>query len=1181
MPHEPPLSGVSIYNPGLLSHDALVNDFVVRLPILDALLEDLRAGAHKGGASHHLILGMRGMGKTTLLHRLRYALEDDPELSQSWWPLKFPEEQYNVSRLGDLWLNCLDALIESLEERRQPFQDLERQAEALRRLPEEQLGEQALALLLSESSRLHRRFVLLLDNVDLVFSRLESSQWALRRVLSEQDSLRMVGASAAAMESTYSYGAAFYDFFAVHELPGLRKDEVLRLLDSLAKRLNAPRVRQLVAEDPGRIETVRVLSGGNPRTITLLFQVLQRSETDSVRGDIEQLLDSCTPLYKHRFEQLSSQAQQVVHGLAVRWHPCGSADLASDLRLPSNTVTAQLDRLVKDGVVQKVPLANKLGLMSKTGYQISERFFNIWYLMRENRRVRQRLLWLVEFLRMLNTPEQHRSSAKSLLERKSGSLREVEWSFAVAQLVPEPALKGALEHHAVSSLAMVDHSRNVLREIVTQEQEDVELCSRIERVQRIKRLRARVQDPVVWDRLFGVVSWTLEEREGWVEGYLSGEDREGSLRILEEEHKRAGRTFGTTGQQLLTRLLREGFAESVRDARALLAAQEAQELWRDSRIVSLIEGVLAHEDTPRPLEERLAAVRRAVLVSPDASPLVLAVCLTLRSISQLADAIEHLEQAAQAGTEDPAIWRALGEFLCEANRHEDAEQAVRHAVSLDENSALSWVSLGFVLLRSGRWEESENATHKALELDPELAIAWNNLAWARLVRGEEPAAVEGFIRKAIELDADVPLYWFSLGTTLSAQAQWRASGQAFARSLELAPESVESWVALGEAYTNDEWRDQEAIPALRRALELEPQHAQAHLHMGRVLSRRAETAKDAEQHLRAATSLNPQNASAWRFLGNLLAEQPEHVQEAEHAYRRALELAPGDTNASAALLSLLWTQPDRLSDAENVLQNMPKDEPTFHVFWSALACYHLELNNSSAEALRVLRYALDLRPDSDDTWRLLGVLLVTTDSQTNLAEAEAAFRRAISLKPTEPGYWKNLGDFLLDQHRPAEALPILDEALRLAPEDPDLKLLSARAHLALGDLTQAAPLAEDALRLTSNQTERTEALLLNAEIALRQGTWPQNHVLPLMTQDDLEVHWDALLDFYSTAVSAGHAQAAAATLDESGTAERWLPLRTALLAVGNKDFLYSVAPEVREPTERVLARLLKSESSDA
>lgn len=520
-----PLGGVALHNPQLLSPAELEQDFVARRVELDRLLQDLR-GQSGRTPQHHLLLGHRGMGKTTLLHRLAHAVAADEELSRAYLPLVFPEEQYNVARLSDLWLNCLDALSDRLEAlgNRAAADALDAIVDGLHGHDDDaEVERRALDALVGQARSLGRRLVLLLDNLDLVLDRVgDDKQWALRDAL-ERGDLVVIGASAVAMEATYDYGRAFYDFFRVHRLGPLTAAEVRDVLLALALRHGNERVARIAREQPARLEALGVLAGGNPRTIVTLYSVLGAGADGDVRSDLEALLDRHTPLYKARFEALAPQAQQVVDALCLAWDPATARQLADHTRLDVTSVSSQLNRLEKEGLVEKVRAvdAETGKARGRHAFQVVERFFNIWYLMRASRRVRRKLAWFVSFLELLYGSAGVIEHARKLLGEvidAGGAERIADLALALTDRVDDALLRAALVHTALDAA----EARGVL--LVADADDDVRSAER-ERAERkaglarLDEALAKVPEPERGElraRLLGLVCVPLQQKVAFV-----------------------------------------------------------------------------------------------------------------------------------------------------------------------------------------------------------------------------------------------------------------------------------------------------------------------------------------------------------------------------------------------------------------------------------------------------------------------------------------------------------------------------------------------------------------------------------------------------------------------------------------------------------------------------------------
>jgi DNA-binding MarR family transcriptional regulator len=448
-----PLSGVAVYNPSLLGRDELVGSFVARADLLSALLDAIRRETGAAVAQHHLVVGQAGMGKTAFLRRLQVAIDEDTGLHSTWIPLAFSEESSGVARLSDLYESCLTALAEAMERRGEG--DASAQIDDLvARLPHEEDERRVAALdaLLDQAAIRSARFVLLIEGMEGLLETLrEEESWALREALMHHRELLVVGTSARHPDAVLRYARPFYDFFQVHELRPLDDNEVEHVLTALARQHEAPEVLRFVSRKRARIRAFGALSGGNPRAMVLLYDLLVSGAPDSDRAQLELLLDRCTPAYTAAIAALAPQARQILHSLAIHWHPVAAAQLADLTRLDKNAVSSQLNRLVTQQIVEKVPFFPR----SKTGFLVADRLFNLWYLMRTSRRERRRTVWLLRFLEMFYAwadAQEGREEVltvsdsvapSSLLHEAVTLARAGEWEQAV--VLSLPALREAID----------------------------------------------------------------------------------------------------------------------------------------------------------------------------------------------------------------------------------------------------------------------------------------------------------------------------------------------------------------------------------------------------------------------------------------------------------------------------------------------------------------------------------------------------------------------------------------------------------------------------------------------------------------------------------------------------------------------------------------------------------------
>jgi tetratricopeptide (TPR) repeat protein len=422
-----------LYNPANLSPQALIDSFVVRLNEFRRLFTELKTAPMQYPEQDYIIVGPRGSGKSTLLQRLVYEIQRDSEMSQRVVPVLLPEEQYGILHLADLWEQVLDTL-----DREPGFDGVYGNFES--GLNGSDAEDYAFRFLVRALQSRGRKLILFLENFSELLAKFAlKDRQRLRERLITCAELRIVGASSVVLEHTYSYHEPFFDFFHFIYLRELNRDEVFTLLGMLATAHQEERVTRLLREQPERVEILRQLTGGIPRTIVLLFEIFADQERGDSFQDLLQTLDRVTPLYKHRMDGLTTAKQQIMNCMALNWDAMTVAEVADRLRVPADTperraLETDIQDLVKNSLLQRVAEPSRVPL-----YQITERFFNIWYLMRcGQRNDRNRVRWFVRFLEAWCSPsdleERARKHLSMLKEQKVDPAYAVNITQALANI---------------------------------------------------------------------------------------------------------------------------------------------------------------------------------------------------------------------------------------------------------------------------------------------------------------------------------------------------------------------------------------------------------------------------------------------------------------------------------------------------------------------------------------------------------------------------------------------------------------------------------------------------------------------------------------------------------------------------------------------------------------------------
>jgi len=351
--------------------------------------------------------------------------------------------------------------------------------------------------------------------------------------------------------------------------------------------------------------------------------------------------------------------------------------------------------------------------------------------------------------------------------------------------------------------------------------------------------------------------------------------------------------------------------------------------------------------------------------------------------------------------------------------------------------------------------------NQVLAQDPNYALAQAGLGQALFLQyratriPEQLSQARLACNRAIQLDADLSPPYVTLARIDAMAGNTALATQEVQKALKLDSRSAEANGAQAEVF-DAEGRSADAIASAQKAMDLAPESWRWPVLLGSYYFASGKLQEAADQY-RKAVGIAPDNATALLDLG-LASLQLNRLDEARSNLEKSAQIEPRFA-AYSALAELLTTE-GKFTDAVEMAEKAKDLSPVNYVAWGNLASAYLWSQGGHDKAMESYGKAIEL--------------------------AEASRKQT----PEDPQLLVTLGGYYASIGRSDRSLPLIRQAVALAPNDPDVLFRAGEGLETLHSRSEAIQLIAKSLAkgYHANQLERSPELAgLRADVNFQKA----------------------------------------------------------------------------------------------